>query len=82
MFKALLVAILAFVAGLASVQAAGDDTVTHKVFFDVEIDGKPAGATVAALNIKAATLMLTCNCVTCPPCCRTVNARIRLQPCT
>ena len=41
-------ALLALFAAMVSVQAKGDDSVTHKVFFDVEIDGSPAGATVAA----------------------------------
>ncbi|KAM0909880.1 hypothetical protein ACQ4PT_014533 [Festuca glaucescens] len=34
-------------------KSGGDSTVTHKVFFDIEIDGKPAGRVVMGLFGKA-----------------------------
>lgn len=41
MFKLLLISLFAIFSG--SVWAAADETITHKVFFDVDIDGQPAG---------------------------------------
>lgn len=40
------VALLLAVAGISPAVAKKDDTITHKVFFDIEIDGAPAGASV------------------------------------
>jgi hypothetical protein len=40
---AFLLAALTFLAALGPASAKADDTITHKVFFDVTIDGKPAG---------------------------------------
>lgn len=43
MFHLLCLAILTFTSACVPVHAAKDSTITTKVFFDIEMDGKPAG---------------------------------------
>jgi hypothetical protein len=43
MLRLLCLATLAFASAFVSVYAAKDSTITTKVFFDIEMDGKPAG---------------------------------------
>jgi hypothetical protein len=42
MFRALLIVLFAALASIL-VANAGNDDITNRVYFDVEIDGKPAG---------------------------------------
>jgi hypothetical protein len=44
MFKLLLVSLISLFATPGLVLAKKDDSITHKVFFDISMDGKPAGA--------------------------------------